>query len=229
VHALSDARQRFVDEYCVDQNAAQAAIRAGYSAKAARQIGSYLANLPDIRAEIDARLTKLRARQHVTAERVVQELARLAFADARTLHRPDGTLKPPSEWDDDTAAQIAGIEVSRTSTRTSASSGSARHQSARSTHDQVPMNAGMNDVPGARIDDSAGAQVEIVDQTIKVRRHDKVKALDILARHTGVLSTQGTSTSTVQGIDPIRAARMSDEDLAKALELARQLAALMTA
>jgi phage terminase small subunit len=226
---LTDRRRRFAEEYCVDRNCTQAAVRAGYSPKAATSIGSYLAKQPDIRAEIDQLLAKQRARTAVTAERVIQELARIGFADARTLHRPDGTLKPPSEWDDDTAAQIAGIEVSRTSTRTSVSDRSARMMSARSTQAAIPINTGTGDMPGAGMHDSAGAEVEVTEQTVKVRRHDKVKALDILARHTGVLAGTGPGASTVQGIDPVRAARMSDEELTKALDLARQLAALVTA
>ena len=47
----------------------------------------------------------------VSVERVLQELSRLAFHDLRKLYNEDGSLKPPKEWDDDTAAAVAGLEI----------------------------------------------------------------------------------------------------------------------
>lgn len=221
---LTARQQLFAEQFAVDCNAAQAAIRAGYSQKAANTVGSFLAKQPHIRAEIDRLLARKRQRTEVTAERVVQELARLAFADARTLHRPDGSLKSPQEWDDDTAAQISGLEVSRTSTRTAASGISARHhlRTASGTHALDPMNPGMD---GVRAD----TEVQVEESTVKVKRYDKVKALDLLARHTGVLGTEGRGQSAGTGIDAMRVARMDDSTLEQALALARQLAALVDA
>lgn len=56
---LTTQQKRFVEEYCVDWNGTQAAIRAGYSEKTARSIGSENLTKPNIRAAIDARLTQL--------------------------------------------------------------------------------------------------------------------------------------------------------------------------
>ncbi|WP_210116244.1 terminase small subunit [Hymenobacter fodinae] len=56
---LTTQQKRFVEEYCVDWNCTQAAIRAGYSEKTARSIGSENLTKPDIRAAIDARLNEL--------------------------------------------------------------------------------------------------------------------------------------------------------------------------
>jgi phage terminase small subunit len=42
---------------------------------------------------------------------LVLEIARLAFADLRRLFHEDGRLKHPIEWDDDTAAPIASVEI----------------------------------------------------------------------------------------------------------------------
>lgn len=53
---LTDKRQRFVEEYPLDCNATQAAIRAGFSAPTARQMGSWLLTNVDIRAAVDERL-----------------------------------------------------------------------------------------------------------------------------------------------------------------------------
>ncbi len=60
-------------------------------------------------AELKAKLAE---RNMVTIERVVQEYARLAFFDPRKLFNANGTPKTLSELDDDTAAAIAGLEVS---------------------------------------------------------------------------------------------------------------------
>lgn len=56
---LTDKQQRFVEEYCVDFNATQASIRAGYSERTARQIGSENLSKPDISQAIEARLDAL--------------------------------------------------------------------------------------------------------------------------------------------------------------------------
>jgi phage terminase small subunit len=109
--ALTPKQQRFVQEYLVDLNATQAAIRAGYSARAANTNGPRMLVDAGIAAAI-AEAQKARGeRTGITADRVLTELARLAFADGRRLYRPDGTLKLPHEWDDDTAASVAGVET----------------------------------------------------------------------------------------------------------------------
>lgn len=235
---LSDRQHRFIDEYLIDQNATQAAIRAGYSPQTCRVMGPHLAKQPQIRAAIDAKLAKQQRRTEVTADRVLLELSRLAFADARTLHHPNGSLKSPQDWDDDTAAQIAGIEVSRTSTRTSA--GTAV-RAARMPWAQVPstLPAASGIGSGRRLDpggdasgrhaDQAvdtGVDVQVEESTVKVKRYDKVKALEILAKHTGVLGGEVRAQAV---IDPMRVARMDDRTLEQALALARQMAALVDA
>src|SRR3954467_14617733 len=78
---LNDRQARFVAEYLVDLNATQAAIRAGYSAASARQMGAENLSKPDIQAALaEARAVRGR-RTEVTADRVVLELARVAFGD----------------------------------------------------------------------------------------------------------------------------------------------------
>ena len=57
-------------------------------------------------------LKELQLRRHqVTADRVIAELAKLAFLDIRKAFDEEGKLKPIHEIDDDTAAAIAGLEV----------------------------------------------------------------------------------------------------------------------
>lgn len=108
---LTDKQASFVNEYIIDLNATQAAIRAGYSAKTANKIACNLLTKVDIQNSISERMKKREERTEITQDRVLQEYAKLAFFDARKLFNADGTPKPINELDDDTAAAVAGIDV----------------------------------------------------------------------------------------------------------------------
>ena len=82
---LTPKQARFVEEYLFDLNAAQAAIRAGYRADNARSIGFENLTKPDIREAIEAAKRERSARTGVTADRVVQEIARVAFSSLRDV------------------------------------------------------------------------------------------------------------------------------------------------
>lgn len=107
---LTPKQQAFIVEYLKDKNGAQAAIRAGYSRRTAKQIGAENLTKPDVRAAIEFMLTQVAADAEITVERVMKEYARLAFLDPRRLFNPDGSPKAITELDDDTAAAISGIE-----------------------------------------------------------------------------------------------------------------------
>lgn len=79
--ALSEKQAAFCREYLVDLNATKAAIRAGYSAKTAKQTGSENLSKPDIRNEIKRLIEERSKRTEITAERVLEELGRLALYD----------------------------------------------------------------------------------------------------------------------------------------------------
>ena len=142
---MTNRQKRFVEEYLIDLNAAQAAIRAGYSEKRANAIGYDLLTNTDIQNAIDAALAERAEKTKITAERVVKELAVLAFTDFRkaVAWGPDGvTLLPSGELSDGEAAIIA--EVSETRSETGGS--------------------------------------------IKAKRYDKLKALELLGRHLGMFN-----------------------------------------
>lgn len=65
-----------------------------------------------VKLRIDGLKAPALARAQLSVERTLQEVARLAYFDPRTLYRDDGELKRPDEWDDDTAAAVASLEVS---------------------------------------------------------------------------------------------------------------------
>lgn len=112
--ALRDKQAVFVREYLVDLNATAAAKRAGYSEKTAHVIGQENLRKPAIKEAISEAMKARSDRTEITADRVLLELGRLAFLDIRKAFNADGSLKPIHELDDDTAAAIAGIEVSET-------------------------------------------------------------------------------------------------------------------
>jgi phage terminase small subunit len=72
---------RFVEEYLLDLHATKAAIRAGYSPRSAQVTSSRLLDIPAIQQAIDRAIAKRSKRTEITQDMVVQELAKLAFAD----------------------------------------------------------------------------------------------------------------------------------------------------
>lgn len=107
---LSEKQKRFCEEYTVDFNGLQAAIRAGYSEKTANQQASRLLTKVNIQQYIKGLQEKLSKKTEITKERIVAEYAKLAFFDIRKLFNESGGLKDPEEWDDETAAAVAGLE-----------------------------------------------------------------------------------------------------------------------
>lgn len=77
---LTDKQKRFVTEYLVDLNATQAAIRAGYSQKTAGSAANENLRKPQISAEIQKRQAKVQDKLEITQERIVKELAAIAFS-----------------------------------------------------------------------------------------------------------------------------------------------------
>jgi phage terminase small subunit len=114
---MTPKQAQFVEEYLIDLNGTQAAIRAGYSAKTANRAASELLSKPDIQEALQVKQRERSARTGVTADRVILELARIAFADPRNIMSwgPDGVvLKESSELSADHAAIVAEVSETRT-------------------------------------------------------------------------------------------------------------------
>ena len=82
---LNEKQQRFVEEYMIDLNATQAAIRAGYSVKSASDIGGQLLGKTHVQHAIARAKAERSRRTGITSDRVLQELARIAFVNAADL------------------------------------------------------------------------------------------------------------------------------------------------
>lgn len=108
---LTPKQALFVQEYLIDLNATQAAIRAGYSEKTAGSQAFDLLKKPEIQVAISEAQNARSVRIQVSQDRVIQEIARIGLSDMRKLFDDGGRLLQPHEWDEDTAASIASIEV----------------------------------------------------------------------------------------------------------------------
>lgn len=96
--ALTPLRQRFVEEYLVDMNGTDAAIRAGYSARSAKAQASQLLALPEVQVAVSQAQASRSARTQVTADTVLQHLDEARIADLADLYDDAGNIKPIKEW-----------------------------------------------------------------------------------------------------------------------------------
>jgi phage terminase small subunit len=164
---LTTKQKRFVLEYLVDSNGTKAAIRAGYSPNRASEIAYALMQKPHVRSAIEVAQAKQAKRLEITADRVKLELARIAFSNVRnvvSVKRETITYRGPHV---NSEGEPNLIEVIR-------------------THVEL--------IPSDQwSDDAAGAVSEVVQtstahgENIKIKHHDKVKALELLAKHFGML------------------------------------------
>lgn len=140
---LNARQQSFVNEYLVDLNGKAAAIRAGYSPRSAESIASELLRNPKVAASLAEAQAARADRVRVTADDVLRELSRLAFADPAKCFGPDGRVLPIHEMPPEARAALAGLEVEE-------------HPETGAT-------------------------------TRKMKGWDKVRALELLAKHLGML------------------------------------------
>lgn len=108
---MTAKQERFVAEYLIDGNGKQAAIRAGYKPSNAESTASTLLADPKVSQAVAAGRAKVLEKIGITAERVLQEMGRLAFSDVSRLFNTDGSLKPLHELTPEDSACIAGLEV----------------------------------------------------------------------------------------------------------------------
>jgi len=82
---LSARQSKFIDEYMIDLNATQAAIRAGYSPKYADRQAHLLMKDDRISGAIKRAIAEQSKRTGIIADRILQELAKIAFADVSNI------------------------------------------------------------------------------------------------------------------------------------------------
>jgi phage terminase small subunit len=95
---LNDKQRRFVQEYMIDLNATQAAIRAGYSEKTAGSQSFDLLQKPEIQDAISQAKSERASETKIDAAWVLKRLAAEADADVADLYDEDGRLLPVNRW-----------------------------------------------------------------------------------------------------------------------------------
>lgn len=159
--------------------------------------GTQLAVRPEIRARIAELTDGLLKASDITATRVMQELARVAFADVRKVFRDDGTLIPIHELDDDAAASIAGIE--------------------HDTKHEI--------IKEREIDLATGEEITISrvieTRTAKIKRFDKNNALTVLAKHYKIIGDEGDGVDALASAlaDRLKTARKRTVDMGEVDEV----------
>lgn len=109
---MTDKQRKFCEEYMIDLNATQAAIRAGYSPKTAQQTSHENLLKPVIQNYIAQLQAEQSRRTGVSADRVVRELARIAFANASDLIDPEtASVKLDASRDDLAAVQSIKVKT----------------------------------------------------------------------------------------------------------------------
>lgn len=107
---MTKKQKRFVEEYLVDLNATQAAIRAGYSPQTARDIGCENLTKPNIQNAIATAMADRSRRTGINQDRVIQEIAKLAFLNpVDVIDMDEATIKGEANRDD--TACIASVKV----------------------------------------------------------------------------------------------------------------------
>lgn len=113
---ITRKQKLFVQEYLIDLNATQAAIRAGYSPDTAGEIGSENLKKPDIRASIDKAMAERSRRTGINQDRVLMELAKIALLNPQqVVNLNDATIREDALPED--LAAVASVKVKRFPTK----------------------------------------------------------------------------------------------------------------
>ncbi|WP_375453727.1 terminase small subunit [uncultured Methylobacterium sp.] len=211
--AITDKQRRFVEEYLVDLNATQAAIRAGYSEDTARQQGHRLLTDADISDAVAEAQAARAARVQVTADQVLRELVDIATTDANELieHRI-GCCR--FCWGRDFRYQRTRNELERAEAAHAAENEEAIRKGAETTlfdpeggdgyHAHRPPNPDCPECFGdgvgrALFKDTARASpaarrlyagVKLTKDGMEMKLHPKLDALDRLFKHLGMSAAE---------------------------------------
>ena len=104
---LTDKQRLFCLEYLIDKNGTRAAIAAGYSENSASETAYENLRKPQIQAFIQEKIDSAANKLEITAERVLREYAKIAFASMADFLDNWGELKPFNELTDEQKASIS--------------------------------------------------------------------------------------------------------------------------
>lgn len=108
---LSEKQKKFCEEYIIDFNATKAAIRAGYAENSARQQACEMLTKPNIQKYVALLQQEASRKAQITVDRILREIATIAFNDPRRAFSDKGNLLNIKEMPDDIAAAIQSIKI----------------------------------------------------------------------------------------------------------------------
>jgi len=111
IKTLTAKQLNFCHEYLIDSNATQAALRAGYSEKTAFQIGYENLTKLEIQEYLQKKRSKIAEKLEISTEKVLLEMARIAFYRVPDLFKDDGSIKDIKDIDENISAAIHGIKM----------------------------------------------------------------------------------------------------------------------
>ena len=234
--SLTPKQRRFVTEYCVDENATQAAIRAGYSENGAGQQAHLLLKHIEITEAITARMEDVAVAASVTPEMIVREWSKIAFGDPnaivqvrRTCCRFCHGFGHQYQWTEAEYSKAVDVACDTGMGAPDGMGGFGFDPNAEPAEDCPECGGqGIADVHVADTRKLRGAEralyagAERTRNGIKVTLRDQDKARDNLARYLGMLVDKKEISGPGGG--PLALAHLSADDLSD-----DQLAAILKA
>lgn len=107
---MTEQVQRFCDKYFETLNGTQSAIYAGFSEKTARVQASQMLDTDDVQGYLQRLREILAEKTGISQQKVLNEVARLAFSDIRNFYQEDGNLKHICDLEDNEAAALSSVK-----------------------------------------------------------------------------------------------------------------------
>ena len=159
--SLTPKQELFVMEYLVDLNASAAAKRAGYSERRSGEIGYQLLQKTTIQQKIQEEMLKRSVRTQVTGDKVIKELAKIAFSNGTDFARI----------------------VTKTRKRFAYDANELKDGSEEYEYADVDL------IPTEQLDADKCAAISEIGfgkSGVYVKSYDKIRALELLGKHLGL-------------------------------------------
>jgi len=108
---MTPKEKKCCEEYLIDLNVTQSAIRAGYNPRSAHVAGSRVLSKPECKAYVQSVMNARAKRTNIDQDAVLNEIGKLAFSDVRSIFDQNGNLLPVHLLPDAVAASISSIDV----------------------------------------------------------------------------------------------------------------------
>jgi phage terminase small subunit len=193
VKKLTDKQEKFCNEYLIDLNATQAAIRSGYSKDTANRIGPENLSKLGVAERIAELQKELKEKSEVTPEKVVKELANIGFsniADVLDINIPNGEIETAQDVLSDMQGNFITLKDGK----------------------------GLKDLP--RNISALISEVKMTKDGLAIKLYDKLNAMDKLMKHLGMFEKDNHQKKTEVTVD---VSNMSTDELMKRVEALKSL------